>query len=244
MVSQITTALLVICEGIHQPLVDSPHKGTIMLKVAPCQDAFMYSALSIFQMVILQSQQAARSSPISVRYGDVFCKVKFLTIVCLFRWRAVCPIVCILSCYIRCSLNLPESQRGSLIWHGRSRTWLLIIGNMLSSTAKPLGQAYSTLKRTPFRSSWEFRLPSALRQRRKWHGECGWGRYWPSVRQTVGEERGRIKFIHHFLINPLRAKFFRENINIYLHFMSFLHIHKTRVVEIPPWVKQGPAYST
>ena len=45
-------------------------------------------------------------------------------------------------------------------------------------------------------------------------------------------------------INPLRAKFFRENINIYLHFMSFLHINKTQVIEIPPWVKQGPAYST
>ena len=24
-------------------------------------------------------------------------------------------------------------------------------------------------------------------------------------------------------INPLRAKYLRENINIYLHFMSFLH---------------------
>ena len=42
-------------------------------------------------------------------------------------------------------------------------------------------------------------------------------------------------------LNPLRAKFFRENINIY--FMSFLHINKTQVVEIPPWVRQGPAYS-
>ena len=44
--------------------------------------------------------------------------------------------------------------------------------------------------------------------------------------------------------NPLCAKFLRENINIYLHFMSFLHIDKTQVVEIPPWVRQGPAYST
>ena len=35
-------------------------------------------------------------------------------------------------------------------------------------------------------------------------------------------------------VNPLRAKFFRENINIYSHFMSFLHINKTQVVEIPP----------
>ena len=47
-----------------------------------------------------------------------------------------------------------------------------------------------------------------------------------------------------FLLNPLRAKFLRENINIYLHFMSFLHTNKTHVVEIPPRVRQGPAYST
>ena len=42
------------------------------------------------------------------------------------------------------------------------------------------------------------------------------------------------------LVNPLRAKFFRENINIYLHFMSFLHTNKTHVVEIPRRVRQGP----
>ena len=45
-------------------------------------------------------------------------------------------------------------------------------------------------------------------------------------------------------LNPLRAKFLRENINIYLHFMSFLHTNKTQVAEIPPRVRQGPAYST
>ena len=44
--------------------------------------------------------------------------------------------------------------------------------------------------------------------------------------------------------NPLHAKFLRENINIYLHFMSFLHTNKTQVVEIPPRVRQGPAYFT
>ena len=44
--------------------------------------------------------------------------------------------------------------------------------------------------------------------------------------------------------NPLRAIFFRENINIYLHFMSFFHTNKTQVVEIPPRVRQGSAYST
>ena len=45
-------------------------------------------------------------------------------------------------------------------------------------------------------------------------------------------------------VNSLRAKFFRGNINIYLHFMSFLHTNKTQVVEIPRRVRQGPVYST
>ena len=46
-----------------------------------------------------------------------------------------------------------------------------------------------------------------------------------------------------YYVNPLRAKLLRENINIYLHLMSFLHANKTQVVEIPPRVRQGPAYS-
>ena len=46
------------------------------------------------------------------------------------------------------------------------------------------------------------------------------------------------------IINPLRAKLLRENINIYLHFMSFLHTNKTQVAEIPPGVRRRPAYST
>ena len=45
-------------------------------------------------------------------------------------------------------------------------------------------------------------------------------------------------------LNPLRAKFLRVNTNIYLQFMSFLHTNKTQVIEIPPPVRQGPAYST
>ena len=39
-------------------------------------------------------------------------------------------------------------------------------------------------------------------------------------------------------INPLCAKFFRGNINIYLHFVSFLQIDTTQVVEILPQVRQ------
>ena len=45
-------------------------------------------------------------------------------------------------------------------------------------------------------------------------------------------------------INPLHAKFFRVNINMYLHSMSFLRTNETQVVEIPPPVRQGPAYTT
>ena len=45
-------------------------------------------------------------------------------------------------------------------------------------------------------------------------------------------------------LNSLHAKFFRGNINLYLHFMSFLHIDKTQVVEILPQIRQGPTHST
>ena len=43
-------------------------------------------------------------------------------------------------------------------------------------------------------------------------------------------------------VNPSRAKFFRRNQNIYLHFMSFLHIDVTQVVEILSQVRQRPTY--
>ena len=38
--------------------------------------------------------------------------------------------------------------------------------------------------------------------------------------------------------------FLRGNINIYLHFMSFLHIDLTQVVKILSQVRQGPTYPT
>ena len=46
------------------------------------------------------------------------------------------------------------------------------------------------------------------------------------------------------IINPLHAKFFRVSINIYLHFVSFLHIDTTQVVETLPQIRQEPTYST
>ena len=46
------------------------------------------------------------------------------------------------------------------------------------------------------------------------------------------------------VINPLRDTFFRGNIYIYLHFVSFLHIDTTQVVEILPQISQEPTYST
>ena len=38
-------------------------------------------------------------------------------------------------------------------------------------------------------------------------------------------------------VNPLRAKFVRGNINMYLHFVSFLHIGPTQVIEILPHIR-------
>ena len=45
-------------------------------------------------------------------------------------------------------------------------------------------------------------------------------------------------------INPLRARFFRGNINIYLHLVSFVHIDITQVIEILPQIRQWPTYTT
>ena len=58
---------------------------------------------------------------------------------------------------------------------------------------------------------------------------CGMKKYVPSLRDVI---------------NPLRAKFFRVNINIYLHFVSFLHIGTKQVVEILPQIRQESTYST
>ena len=44
-------------------------------------------------------------------------------------------------------------------------------------------------------------------------------------------------------VNPLRAKFFRGNLNIYLHFMSFLHIDLTQVLKTLPQVREEPTHS-
>ena len=47
-----------------------------------------------------------------------------------------------------------------------------------------------------------------------------------------------------YLLQKLRAKLFRGNKNIYLHFMSFFHIDMIQVVEIHPLVRHELIYST
>ena len=47
-----------------------------------------------------------------------------------------------------------------------------------------------------------------------------------------------------WFLNPLRAKCFRGNINIYLHFMSLLHIDMTQVLKVLPRVRPELTYST
>ena len=46
------------------------------------------------------------------------------------------------------------------------------------------------------------------------------------------------------IFHPLHAKFFIGNKNIYLHFVSFLHIDMSQVVETLPQIRQEPTYST
>ena len=49
-------------------------------------------------------------------------------------------------------------------------------------------------------------------------------------------------FVYHNF-NPLSAKFYIGNINICLHFVSFLHIDMTQVADILPQIRLEPSYS-
>ena len=52
-----------------------------------------------------------------------------------------------------------------------------------------------------------------------------------------------VTFKNH-IINSLSAKFFRGNINMYLHFMLFLYTDKTMIIEILPRIRPGLTYFT
>ena len=45
-------------------------------------------------------------------------------------------------------------------------------------------------------------------------------------------------------LNSLHAKLFRGNINMYLHFMSFLHTDMPKIIEILPRIRPGLTYFT
>ena len=75
--------------------------------------------------------------------------------------------------------------------------------------------------------------------------------YRPSSKKLFPVENSKIKYLLKITsrtgvpgLNPLHAKFVRENINIYSHFMSLLHIDMTHVLKIHPQVRPGPTYST
>ena len=59
-----------------------------------------------------------------------------------------------------------------------------------------------------------------------------------------GMEAWREMEMYSKILNPLRAKLFRGNINVYLHFMSLLHIDMTQVLKILPQVTPGLTYFT
>ena len=72
---------------------------------------------------------------------------------------------------------------------------------------------------------------------------CFW-EFLKSWRHLYTEASLRDIFAHIVYVNPLRSNFFRGNINIYLNFVSFLHIDTTQVVEILPQIRQEPTYFT
>ena len=72
--------------------------------------------------------------------------------------------------------------------------------------------------------------------------------YWPYVHHWLLSETIKLTNFSaasdENVINPLRAKFFRLNINIYLHFMSLFHINMTHVLKVLHQVRPRPTYST
>ena len=45
-------------------------------------------------------------------------------------------------------------------------------------------------------------------------------------------------------VNSLHAKFFRGNINMYLHFVSFIHTDMPKIIEVLPRIRAGLTYFT
>ena len=64
--------------------------------------------------------------------------------------------------------------------------------------------------------------------------------------QTITSCRGSLNTYRpaHGVIDRLRAKSFRGDINIYLHFRALLHIDMTQAVEFLAHVRQGLTYCT
>ena len=79
---------------------------------------------------------------------------------------------------------------------------------------------------------------AALREELIWAGERDF-----EIRQTLQVKRS-IKTVLNTKGDTLCAKICNRNINIYLHFVSFLHIDTTQVVEILPQIRQEPSYPT
>ena len=82
------------------------------------------------------------------------------------------------------------------------------------------------------------------------------------ITHAIAENSPFLYFILHFYINSytevlnwlnigdaymlltLYVLIFSDSINIYLHFVSYLHIDTTQMVEIFPQIRQEPTYST
>ena len=67
---------------------------------------------------------------------------------------------------------------------------------------------------------------------------CCWNFNWSLPPSIIN-----ISYKFEVIRNPLRAKFSRGNINIYLHFVSFRHIDTTQLVKILPQIRREPTYS-
>ena len=102
-----------------------------------------------------------------------------------------------------------------------------LIFSLISALNKRLSkQSWRWWFETPSRSLWRYCHGRVTSQ-------CA-SQCWP---------RSPIQF-HVSLTLSFRVKFFRGNINMYLHFMSLLHIDMTQVLKILPQVRPWHTYCT
>ena len=128
----------------------------------------------------------------------------------------------------------PSIKSGVVLIHYSYYCWYVVIG-------KPTG--WHTLKYIGIYGSCDMQTwhllhlsknsPELTHISKEQKKVCSQGQWW--------QQKNQCKYIKSppVTLNSLRAKFFRGNINMYLHFKSFLHTDMPKIIEILPRISRS-----